>query len=81
MKINFKKEYLIGIGICIFILLLDVLYFFNTRWFFARIIIALTIGWSQIWIDFFKEQKRQKEREEQFLQLVRALVNTVRQDI
>ncbi|MDP2909193.1 MAG: type II secretion system F family protein [Nanoarchaeota archaeon] len=81
MKIKFKKEYLIGIFVCSFVVLLDILYFWKTRWFFAMIILALSIGWSQFWMDFFKEQKRQKEIEEKFVELVRTLVGTVKSGI
>ena len=87
MKIKFKKEYLIGISIGIFLLILDFLYLFGEnsvgggRWFLAVIIIAASISWSQFWIDFFKEQTRQKEIEEKFLEFVRALVGTVRSGI
>lgn len=81
MEIKFKKEYLIGAGVGAFIILLDILYFWGTRWFLAIIILALSIGWSQFWLDFFKEQKRQKEIEAKFLEFVRALVGTVRSGI
>ncbi len=81
MKIEFKKEYLIGITISAIILLLDILQFWKTRWFFALIVLAINIGWSQFWMDFFKEQERQKEIEEKFLEMVRALVGTVKSGI
>lgn len=87
MKIRFKKEYFIGVAIGALILLLDFLYFFGEnsigkgRWFLAMIILAVSIGWSQFWIDFFQEQKRQKEIEEKFLEFVRAMVGTVRSGI
>lgn len=81
MKIKFKKEYLIGVGLGAFVILLDLLYFWKTRWFLAMIIVAITISWSQFWMDFFKEQKRQKEIEEKFLEFVRALVSTTRSGI
>lgn len=81
MKIKFKKEYLVGIAIGVFLIILDILYFWKTRWFLAMIIVAISIGWSQFWMDFFKEQKRQKEIEEKFLEFVRAMVGTVRSGI
>lgn len=79
--IKFKKEYLIGITIGLILVVLDILYFFKTRWFFSFLIIAVNIGWSQIWIDFFKEIKRQKEIESRFLQFVRSLVGTVKSGV
>lgn len=81
MKIRFKKEYLIGILVGSFVILFNILYFWKTRWFFAMIILALSISWSQFWMDFFKEQKRQKEIEEKFVELVRTLVGTVKSGI
>lgn len=81
MMIKFKKEYLIGAGIGAFLLLIDVLYFWKTRWFLAMIVLAISVAWSQFWLDFFKEQKRQKEIEEKFLEFVRALVGTAKSGI
>lgn len=81
MEIKFKKEYLLGASVGALIIILDILYFWKTRWFLAVIILAVTISWSQFWMDFFKEQKRQKEVEEKFLEFVRALVSTVKSGI
>lgn len=81
MRIKFKKEYLLGVIIAAFLLIVDVAYFWKTRWFFSMIILAVTIGWAQFWVDFLKEQKRQKEIEEKFLEFVRALVGTVKSGI
>ncbi len=81
MRIKFKKEYLIGASIGALVVILDILYFWKTRWFLAVIILAITIGWSQFWRDFFKEQKKQKEIEEKFLEFVRALVGMVKSGI
>ena len=87
MKIRFKKKYLIGLSAGLSILLLNFLYFFGEnsigkgRWFLAMIILAISVSWSQFWIDFFQEQKRQKEIEEKFLEFVRSLVGTVRSGI
>ncbi len=87
MKISFKKKYFIGISIGIIVIIIDFLYFMGKesigkgRWFFALIILGLSLSWSQFWLDFFKEQKRQKDIEEKFLEFVRALVGTVRSGI
>lgn len=87
MNIKFRKKYLIGLSVGMFILLLNFLYFFGEnsigkgRWFFAMIIFAVSVSWSQFWIDFFQEQKRQKEIEKKFLEFVRALVGTTRSGI
>ncbi|MBU4501812.1 MAG: type II secretion system F family protein [Nanoarchaeota archaeon] len=87
MRIKFKNKYFIGIGVAALMLLMDFVYFFGEnsigggRWFLSGIIVALTVGWSQFWMDFFAEQARQKEIEAKFLEFVRALVGTVRSGI
>lgn len=81
MKIKFKPIYLMGIVIGLITLILDIIYFFNTRWFYALIVLSITIAWMQLWIDFFKEQNRQKEIETKFLEFVRGLVGTVKSGI
>tara|TARA_Y100000310_G_scaffold345729_1_gene468914 strand:+ start:32 stop:877 length:846 start_codon:yes stop_codon:yes gene_type:complete len=79
--IKFKKKYWIGILIALILLVLDFLYFFKTRWFSPFLIIVLNVAWSQFWLDFFKELKRQKEIESRFLQFVRSLVGTVKSGV
>ncbi|MDP6641834.1 MAG: type II secretion system F family protein [Candidatus Nanoarchaeia archaeon] len=79
--IKFKKHYTIGIVIGLILVVFDVVYFLKSRWFLTFLIIAINIGWSQFWIDFFKENKRQKEIESRFLQFVRSLVGTVKSGI
>ncbi|MBI2667449.1 type II secretion system F family protein [Candidatus Woesearchaeota archaeon] len=78
---KFKKIYLIGIAIGLVLIALDILYFLKTRWFFSFLIVAINIGWLQIWLDFFKEIRRQKEIESRFLQFVRSLVGTVKSGV
>jgi pilus assembly protein TadC len=84
---KFKKIYLIGISLGILLLIIDFLYFFgkdsigNGRFFYALIIISLSITWLQFWLDFFKENKIQKEIEEKFTEFVRAIVSSVKSGI
>lgn len=84
---KFKKVYLIGIFIGLFFLMIDYLYFFGKdsisegRFFYALIIISLTIMWLQFWLDFFKENRIQKEIEEKFTEFVRAIVSSVKSGI
>lgn len=82
---KFKNKYFIGISIAVFLLILDVLFVYSTpsikRWFYAFIVLAISIGWSQFWYDFYKESKRQKEIENKFLEFVRALVGSVKSGI
>ena len=76
--INFKKEYFVGISLALVLLVLDVLFLRSTRWFIAIIIVSINIGWLQFWIDFFREQNRQKEIDTKFLEFVRNLVSTAK---
>ena len=88
MKIKFKPIYLIGICVGLFIIIADFYLFFDfsklevkARWFYPILIVALNIGWSQLWIDFFLDIKRQKRVEEKFLDFVRSLLGNVKSGI
>lgn len=86
MRIKFRKIYLLSIFVALFIILIDLyIYFlvggFLKRFFWPILILALTLGWSHFWIDFYKEIKRQKGIELQFLEFVRSLVETVKSGI
>jgi len=78
MDFKFKKKYLIGITIGIFILVIDFSVYLETNWFLPILIAALSIGWSQFWIDFFIENNRQKEIENRFLDFVRNLSGAIK---
>lgn len=60
------------------ILIVDFIFFAKTSWFVPLIVIALTIAWSQHWIDFFVKAKLDKELEEKFPEFVRNLVSAVK---
>lgn len=84
MYLEFKKKYFIGVILAIAILLFDFYLFLilgNKRWLFSLIILALTVGWIQFWIDLYNENKRQKEIELQFLEFIRNLVSNVRSGV
>jgi archaeal flagellar protein FlaJ len=76
--IKFKKDYYYGIGIGVFIIILDIIFFIRTRWFFPLIGIAFTIGWFQIWYDLFTSQREHKEYEVRFLDFVRNLSSALK---
>jgi len=82
---KFKSKYVIGIVAAVFLIALDILFVYNNpslkRWFYAFLVLAISIGWSQFWYDFFKESRRQKDIELKFLEFVRALVGTVKSGI
>ncbi len=75
---RFKQSYLIGIGIGAFIFLIDAIVFLNTPWFVPLIIVAISVGWIQIWLDFFMENQKQKEIETRFLDFVRNLTGAIK---
>ena len=86
MRIRFRKIYLVSIFIAVIILGIDLFIYFFTesflrRFFWPIFILALTIGWLHFWIDYYKEIKRQKGIELQFLEFVRSLVETVKSGI
>jgi len=81
MELEFKKKYLFGIIVGLTLTILDFYLFFGKRWFWPGVIISITIAWSQFWIDYFKELKRQKEIELQFVEFVRNLVESVKSGI
>lgn len=84
MRLKFRAQYLIGISTALLVLGLDFyLYFLRqiTRWFWPIVVIAINIAWLQFWIDFAKENRRQKEIELKFLEFVRNLVENVKSGI
>ncbi|MBN2367486.1 type II secretion system F family protein [Candidatus Woesearchaeota archaeon] len=75
---KFKNQYLIGIAIGAIVLFIDVAVFMDTQWFIPLIVVAVTIGWMQIWIDFFIQNQKQKEIETRFLDFVRNLTGAIK---
>lgn len=76
--VKFKQSYLFGIGIGVFLATIAIGIFRGTRYFIPLIIISVTIGWLQFWIDFFIEKQRKKDYEARFLDFVRNLVGAVK---
>lgn len=75
---RFKSNYLIGIAIGSFILLIDFVMFRDSKIFVPLLVVALSIGWGQIWFDVFKENQKQKEIETRFLDFVRNLTGAIK---
>jgi archaeal flagellar protein FlaJ len=75
---KFKQKYLIGIALGSIILFIDAAIFLNTTWFVPLLVVALSIGWLQIWLDFFVENQKQKEIEIRFLDFVRNLTGAIK---
>jgi len=87
--IKFKKIYLLGIIAAIALIAADFYLFFSfkqpigpkARWFYPMLIIGLSVGWAQVWIDFMRELNRQKRIEEKFVDFSRDLESSVRSGI
>ena len=54
MTLKFRSKYLIGIFLALALLYLDYYLFWDKRWFWPGVVIALNIGWLQFWFDFLK---------------------------
>lgn len=86
-RLRFKNEYFIGISVGVLLLFLDIYLFvdFTTgtiaRWFWGVMVLAINIGGLQFFIDFMKENTRQKEIELKFLEFIRNLVENVRSGV
>ena len=84
MRHTFKEKYWIGIIAALILLGFDFYLYYilgSKRWFFSLIVVSITIGWLQFWMDFFAENKRQKEIELKFLEFIRNLVDKVRSGV
>lgn len=81
MEIKFELKHIVGILVGLILIVLAVVLFLGTRWFKPLIAVGVFIGVIQFFLDFFKENKRQKEIEVKFLEFVRNLVESVRSGI
>ena len=63
MELVFDRRHIIAMVFGVVFLVLDFVFFLRTAWFIPLIIVGLSIGWSQFWIDFFVNSRRQKELE------------------
>ena len=89
MRIVVKPKHIAGIILGSLILISDIIFFFSFRspigpkvWYFSPIlVIALLFGTFFFFLDFLKENNRQKEIEEKFLEFVRSLVEVVRSGV
>ena len=85
MRLEFKKIYLVSVLIALFIIILDIYAYLEIpvfrRWFWAVLVVAINVSWGHFWIDFARENKRQKEIELKFLEFIRNLVEAVKSGI
>ncbi|MFO8016906.1 MAG: type II secretion system F family protein [Candidatus Woesearchaeota archaeon] len=78
MKFRTEKRHIMAMGMGLLILLVDIAMFYGTAWFIPLIIVAITLGWSQYWIDFFTDIQKQRNIEERFPDFVRYLVGAIK---
>ncbi|MBU2561785.1 MAG: type II secretion system F family protein [Nanoarchaeota archaeon] len=81
MELVFEKRHIIAMVFGIVFFIIDFIFFLRTAWFIPLIVIAVSIGWSQFWIDFFVNSRKQKELESMFPEFVRNLVGAVKSGI
>jgi flagellar protein FlaJ len=78
LNIYFKKKNLVGIGIGLIIVIFDIIKFRGNFMFWPLIVIAVSVSWATFWLDFFVENKKQKELEKRFPEFVRNLVGAIK---
>ena len=76
-----KIRHIISLTVGLFILILDIVFLIGTRWIYTVLIIGLSIAALPFFLDFLKENKKQKEIENMFLEFSRALVESVKSGI
>jgi len=90
MRFVFQPKHYAGIAVGIIIIIIDIILFLGVlpdvfgpkAWYFNPIaILAILIALSPFVVDFFKENKRQKELESKFLEFVRSLLGSVRSGV
>lgn len=78
---KFKLIYLVEIFISLLAVAGDVYLFWGQRPFWPIAIVVLSLGWLHFWIDFFAENRRQKEIELKFVEFARTLVESVKSGV
>ncbi len=76
-----RKEFLFGIATSLFLVSVDFALFFKTRWFWSLLLLSFVLGGLPTYLLYLKENKRQKEVEVEFLEFIRALVESVKSGI
>jgi archaeal flagellar protein FlaJ len=76
--VQLKSKYWFGIGLGLFVLLLDFVFLLRTKWFFPVFAIAAVLGSVQFWVDYFASGRERREYEARFLDFVRNLASAIR---
>ncbi len=80
-RVKFKPVYTLSILAGIMVVLLTLKFQWSQRFFFPLIILSLVVASLHFWIDFFKEQNRQKLIEVMFLEFIRNLSESIKSGI
>ena len=78
---KFKASYLVGVCIGTVVIAADVYFLWGTRWFWTIAIVVASLSFLQFWIDFFRENERQKQVELQFIEFMRSLVESIKSGV
>ncbi|MBI1972946.1 type II secretion system F family protein [Candidatus Woesearchaeota archaeon] len=78
---RFKAVYIVEIFLSLLAVAGNVYLFWGKRQFWPIVIILLSLGWLHFWIDFFAENRRQKEIELKFVEFARTLVESVKSGV
>ncbi len=73
-----KTKHIVGIILGLIILLLDFYYFLGKPVFMAVLVVAITVGWINFWIDYIIKRRDEREYEARFVEFVRNLVGAVK---
>ena len=75
---NWNSRYTTAMVLGIAVVIFDIIVFRASPFFIPIILLAVTLAWSQQWIDFFIKSKLDKELEDKFPEFVRNLVSSVK---
>ncbi|MFH1053626.1 MAG: type II secretion system F family protein [Candidatus Woesearchaeota archaeon] len=78
MAIRTKLRHMVAIFIAFILIFVDIKFFMNTIWWVPLLAISITLAWLQYWIDFFKENNKQRQIADRFPEFVRNLVGVVK---
>lgn len=77
----FKAAYIVEMIIAIIAVAAGVYFLWGERLFWPLAIVVVSLGWLHFWVDFFAENRRQKEIEVKFVEFARTLVESVKSGV
>ena len=80
-RIKFKLAYILSILLGLFLIVININFLYKTRMFFPVLIVSLVVMSIHFWIDFFAENKRQKQVEVMFLEFMRSFAESVKSGV